>query len=103
VPFVVPDFHARYLAGRSVVVGCPKLDDLGHYAEKLQAIVREAHPRSLIVVRLEVPCCRGISQVAIAAALESGQNFPVEEHVVGTHGTIERTVVRTAKRACAER
>jgi Fe-S-cluster-containing hydrogenase component 2 len=90
VPFAVPDFHARYLAGRAVVVGCPKLDDLGHYAEKLAAIVDHARPRRLTVVRMEVPCCRGIVEVSLRAAKASGRSFPVDEHVVGIEGGIER-------------
>jgi ferredoxin len=102
VPFAVPDFHARYLSGRAVVVGCPKLDDLEHYAEKLEAIVREAAPRRLTVVRMEVPCCRGISQTAVNAALGSRISFPVEEHVVGIRGGIGRTVVRLNERTALE-
>lgn len=94
-PFAVPDFHARYLAGRAVVIGCPKLDDLPLYSDKLATMVREAHPRRLTVVRMEVPCCRGIAQAAIQAALSSGfDDFPVEEHIVGVRGGVERTVVR---------
>ena len=96
VPFAVPDFHARYLAGRAVVVGCPKLDDLGLYEEKLAAMVRVARPMRLTVLRMEVPCCRGLSQAAIQAALQRGQGFPVEEHVIGIGGGIQRTVVRAA-------
>jgi hypothetical protein len=64
VPFTVPDFHSRYLAGRAVLVGCPKLDDLEHYYEKLKAIFAEAAPRKITVLRMEVPCCGGIAQVA---------------------------------------
>lgn len=93
VPFAVPDFHARYLSGRAVVVGCPKLDDLSHYARKLKAIVQQARPRSLTIVRMEVPCCRGLAQVAVEAALESNTPISVEEHIVGVRGRIERAVV----------
>lgn len=95
VPFTVPDFHARYLQGRAVVVGCPKLDDLDHYAEKLAAMVREARPRRLTVLRMEVPCCGGIAQAAVQAALGSGQDFPVEVHTAGIRGGIERQVIRS--------
>jgi ferredoxin len=94
VPFAVPDFHARYLSGRAVVVGCPKLDNLSHYAQKLIAIVQQAQPRRLTVARMEVPCCRGIAQAGIQAALESNMPFPVEEHVVGILGGIKRQTVR---------
>jgi ferredoxin len=94
VPFAVPDFHARYLSGRAVVVGCPKLDDLSHYAQKLVEIVQQAQPRRLTVARMEVPCCRGIAQAAIQAALGSNSPFRIEEHVVGIRGSIERRTVR---------
>ena len=68
VPFAVPDFHERYLNGKAVVVGCPKLDDLQHYFEKLQAIFQTARPERVTVLRMEVPCCGGIAQAAIKAA-----------------------------------
>ena len=94
VPFAVPDFHARYLNVRAVVVGCPKLDDLSHYAQKLAAIVQQAQPRRLTVARMEVPCCRGIAQAAIQAAMGSNRPFPVEEHVIRIDGGIEREALR---------
>jgi ferredoxin len=93
VPFAVPDFHARYLTGRAVVVGCPKLDDLGHYRAKLAAMVQTARPRRLTVARMEVPCCRGITQATVEAAQASEPQLTVEEHVVGLRGSIERTLI----------
>jgi Pyruvate/2-oxoacid:ferredoxin oxidoreductase delta subunit len=94
VPFAVPDFHARYLGGRAVVVGCPKLDDLGHYAEKLALMVRQARLRRLTVVRMEVPCCRGLVDITLQASSQPGMEFPVEEHVAGIRGAITRRIVR---------
>ena len=95
VPFTVPDFHVRYLAGRAVLVGCPTLDDLGHYAERLAQVMQVARPQRLTVLRMEVPCCRGLSEVAVRAAEQPGLRFPVEEHVIGVRGGIvERRVLR---------
>jgi len=42
VPFAMADFHARFLHGRSVVVGCPKLDDPQKYVEKLADILDQS-------------------------------------------------------------
>jgi len=67
VPFAVPDFHSRYLKGRAVLVGCPKLDDLQHYLEKLKDIFKTAKPRKITVLKMEVPCCTGIAQAALMA------------------------------------
>jgi Pyruvate/2-oxoacid:ferredoxin oxidoreductase delta subunit len=97
VPFTVPDFHARYLTGRAVVVGCPKLDDLSHYAEKLRLMFEQARPARVTVVRMQVPCCRGLADIAVTAAQELG--IPVEEHVVGVQGGI--TQVRADRSAAA--
>ncbi len=86
VPFAIPDFHSRYLAGRVVLVGCPKLDDLDSYREKLAQIVTRAQPRSLTVLRMEVPCCGGIAQAALEARGE--RPIPTEVHVIGVGGAV---------------
>jgi ferredoxin len=88
VPFAVPDFHARYLHGRAVLVGCPKLDDLSHYAEKLRQVVQVARPRKITALRMEVPCCSGIARVTLQAAAWPGAGTPVEVHTVGIKGGI---------------
>ncbi len=88
VPFAVPDFHERYLNGKAVVVGCPKLDDLQHYFEKLQAIFETARPEKVTVLRMEVPCCGGIAQAAMKAAELTCPEMPVEVHTIGVGGDI---------------
>ncbi len=93
VPFTVPDFHKRYLTGRAVVVGCPKLDDLAHYQEKFKAIMESARPRKVTVLKMEVPCCGGISQAAIMARNEAAPGTPIEIHTIGIRGEIHRETV----------
>ena len=83
VPFAVPDFHARYLAGRAVVVGRPKLDDLAHYRKKLEAIFKQANPRSITVLRMEVPCCAAMAHVVTEARNEAVPECPLEIQVIG--------------------
>lgn len=89
VPFAVPDFHNRYLKERTVLVGCPKLDDLQYYYEKLKAIFDEAKPRRITVLKMEVPCCGGIAQAALQARDEINSKIPVEVHTIGIRGGIE--------------
>jgi len=88
VPFTVPDFHSRYLRGRAVLVGCPKLDDLPHYREKLKDIFAQARPRRIIVLRMEVPCCGGIAEATIQARNEIIPRTPLETHTIGIRGGI---------------
>lgn len=93
VPFAVPDFHQRYLAGRAALVACPKLDDLDFYREKLRLIVREAKPKSLTVLRMEVPCCAGIASAVIEARNAEAPDLPLEVHTVGVDGQISAETV----------
>jgi NAD-dependent dihydropyrimidine dehydrogenase PreA subunit len=88
VPFAVPDFHQRYLAGRAVVVGCPKLDDLEHYREKLREMLAQAKPRSVTVLRMEVPCCGGLAMAVAEARERALPGVPLEVHTVGVDGSI---------------
>lgn len=86
VPFATPDFHERYLAGRVVLVGCPKLDDLAHYREKLRAIFEQARPQSITVLRMEVPCCSGLAHAVTEARNAVVPDCPLEIRVVEIHG-----------------
>lgn len=99
VPFTVPDFHSRYLAGRAVLVGCPKLDDLNYYYEKLKAVFAEAAPRKITVLRMEVPCCGGIAQVAVQARNEIAPKTPLEVHTIGIQGGIHSDNIAAGKAA----
>jgi NAD-dependent dihydropyrimidine dehydrogenase PreA subunit len=88
VPFAYARFHDDLLAGRALVVGCPKLDDLGAYVEKLRSIVTGNELRSVTVVRMEVPCCGGISMAARRSVETSGKAIPFRDIVVGVDGTL---------------
>ena len=88
VPFAYARFHEELLDGRRVLVGCPKLDDLAAYAQKLAEIFRRAEPRSVTVARMEVPCCGGIAQAARQALTVSGSKATFEVVTVGVAGAI---------------
>lgn len=88
VPFAVPDFHSRYLEGRIVLVGCPKLDDLQSYYQKFRQMFAINQPRRITVLRMEVPCCGGIGQATVMARNESAPDVPVEIHTIGINGGV---------------
>jgi len=88
VPFALPDFHSRYLAGRPVLVGCPKLDDSDHYLEKLIEMFKTARPKRVTVLRMEVPCCGGLAWLAQEARQAAGLDFPLEIHTIGIQGGV---------------
>jgi Pyruvate/2-oxoacid:ferredoxin oxidoreductase delta subunit len=87
VPFAYANFHSDLLAGKVVVVGCPKLDDNKFYLEKLTDMFRTVDIKSITVVRMEVPCCGGIAMAARQALASSGKIIPYEDIVISIDGT----------------
>ena len=88
VPFALADFHKRFLGGRAVVIGCPKLDDTGRYIEKLAGIFSVSSPKSLTVVHMEVPCCTGLLAVARTALHMCGKNIPLRNVTISIRGQV---------------
>ncbi len=90
VPFAAADFHSRFLRSRPVVVFCPKLDDsYEEYADKLAAIIRENNVRSVTVLRMQVPCCRGAFTIAEEALRRAGRDdIKAKEIVISLKGEI---------------
>ena len=86
VPFAYPSLHQDVLTGRSIVVGCPKLDDLRFYEEKLTQIFRLNDIRSVTVVIMEVPCCSGLTHAVQRAIAVSEKHIPFENVVIGIQG-----------------
>ena len=85
--FACPDFHNRFLKGRAVLIGCPKLDGVS-YAEKLADIFAANDIRSITVARMTVPCCGGLSYAVQKAVELSGKQIPVKIAVIGTDGSV---------------
>ena len=87
-PFAFADFHTKLLPGKILLIGCPKLDDANVYVEKLGHIFANSGINSITIVRMEVPCCGGLTQIIKQALAISGANIPVMEVTVGISGDI---------------
>ncbi|MFC1890546.1 ATP-binding protein [Thermodesulfobacteriota bacterium] len=83
-----PDLHRKLLAGHTIAMGCPKLDDLEAHISRLAEILQGARPRSLTVAYMEVPCCYGFVTAAQEAVKRSGVDLPVGRIKVGRNGEI---------------
>ncbi len=88
VPFAMAGFHERFLRGRPIVIGCPKLDDPQAYIDKLAAMVQESSLRSLTVIHMEVPCCSGLCGIAKQALKDSGRDIPAGEVTISVDGRV---------------
>jgi hypothetical protein len=85
--YAYANFHQDFIKGHITLVGCPKLDAVD-YSEKLTAIIKNNHIRSVTVVRMEVPCCGGIEAAAKTALQNSGKFIPWHVVTIATDGTI---------------
>lgn len=88
-PVASADVHWRFLKGRSVVVACPKLDRTDPYAAKLGEIFKDKTIPKVLIVRMEVPCCGGLTRIVQEAHQLSGRHdLILEEVTVGLSGDI---------------
>ncbi|MDD3415057.1 MAG: 4Fe-4S binding protein [Lachnospiraceae bacterium] len=81
------NFHNKFIKNRITLIGCPKLDS-GDYAEKLTDILTNNDIKSLMIVRMEVPCCGGIENAAKEALQRSGKFIPWQVVTISTDGEI---------------
>ncbi len=91
VPFALPDFHERFLGGRTLAIGCPKLDEAEVYRHKLAEILRRNDIESVEVLHMEVPCCFGLVHLVGQALADSGKPVPASATRIGLEGDVQET------------
>lgn len=85
--FAYANFHNKFMQNKVTMIGCPKLDSV-NYAEKLTQIIESNNINSITVVRMQVPCCGGLSFATKTAIENSGKNIPCEVITVTSDGKI---------------
>jgi len=89
VPFAYANFHQDFIKGKVVVVGCPKLDDIQYYEEKLTEILKSNSIKSVTIPYMEVPCCFGLVKAAEDAVAASGKKIPLKKIKISIRGEIQ--------------
>jgi len=89
VPVAYPHFHRDFLAGRVIMMGCPKFDDVNGYVQKFTEVFQKAKPKSIKLAIMEVPCCGGMRMIVKEALKQAGMDIPMEEVVVSARGEIK--------------
>ena len=89
VPLAYANFHQDFLKEKAVVVGCPKLDDIQYYREKLTEILKTNPIKSVTVPYMEVPCCFGLVKATEDAIKASGKTIPLKKVKIGIRGEIK--------------
>lgn len=86
VPFAYADFHRCLLKDKILLVGCPKLDDVRVYQEKIIQILKQNRIKSITYAHMEVPCCFGLVSIIKDAILQSGEEIPFKEVIISIKG-----------------
>lgn len=85
--YAYANFHQDFIRDKITLIGCPKLDAVD-YSEKLTEIIRRNEIKSVMVVRMEVPCCGGIEYAMKTALRASGKFIPWQVVTITTDGRI---------------
>ena len=85
--FAMGGFHPDFLKGKSLGIGCPKLDEgQEEYVAKIKSWIDDAKINTLTVMIMQVPCCRGLLALAQKAASEATRKVPIKVIVTGVQG-----------------
>jgi ferredoxin len=91
VAYALGSYHTQFLRGKSIAIACPKLDtDTDVYVDKIHRLIDEANIKSLTIMVMEVPCCRGLVQIVEEARQRSKKKIPLKVIVVGIQGDIRK-------------
>ena len=86
MPFAYAGFHGTLLAGKSLIIACPKLDKTEPYREKLTGIFAQNDIKSVTVAVMEVPCCQGLVRLVQQTLHDSGKRMPITVEALSVAG-----------------
>ena len=87
VAYAAGNFHQQYLKGKTLLIACPKLDSNKEvYVEKIISLINNAGIKSITVLKMEVPCCGGLLQIAQLANQQASKQVPLECITIGING-----------------
>ena len=90
VAFSLGYFHNKYLKGKTLAIACPKLDsNTDIYIQKLTSLIDDAKVNTITVMKMTVPCCGGILQMAQIASQQASRKVPIKSVTVDINGKIQ--------------
>ncbi|HSG27363.1 MAG TPA: 4Fe-4S binding protein [Candidatus Krumholzibacterium sp.] len=90
-PFAYADFHRKFVKGRTLIMFCPKLDPyIDEYVEKLAVIFRDHRIKTITILKMEVPCCSGVTAIVRKALGAAGVDIEIKEITVSIRGSLIR-------------
>jgi NAD-dependent dihydropyrimidine dehydrogenase PreA subunit len=89
IAYSIGNFHQQFLKGKTLAIACPKLDGNKEiYVEKLIRLIDDSKINTITVMKMEVPCCGGLLQLAKMAMEQSSRKVPIKSITIGIQGEI---------------
>ena len=85
--YAYASFHESFMKDRITLIGCPRLDATD-YSEKIAEILHNNSIRSLLVLRMETPCCNELVSVLDKVLKRVAKEIPVQVVTLSTDGKI---------------
>jgi NAD-dependent dihydropyrimidine dehydrogenase PreA subunit len=87
--FAHGDFHRKFVAGKKMVIACPKLDQgTDIYIQKFIRLINEAEVNTITLAIMEVPCCGGLISMVQTAMAHAERSVPLKVAVISTRGEV---------------
>ncbi len=89
--FSAPGYLKGEIGEKKLLIGCPKLDGAPMYMEKFAEIFAGNDVKKVTCLRMEVPCCGGMTVILDQAIKSSGKKIPLDEVILGIKGDMLST------------
>ncbi len=83
-----PNIQKDFIAGKVVMMGCPKFDDQQLYIDRFTDFFRQSKLKSLTILIMEVPCCGAMVQIIKQAYDAVNPDLPVKQVIISTRGAV---------------
>lgn len=87
--FAYSQIHNKFMKNKVTIIGCPKLDNAEYYIDKLTEILSNHDIKSITVLRMEVPCCGGMTHIVKQAMLKAQKIVQFNEVIITIDGGIK--------------
>lgn len=85
--YAYANFHNDFMKNRVTLIGCPKLDAVD-YSTKLAQIFAVNDIKSIVLARMQVPCCGGMEYAVKNAIQLCGKGIPLQVVTISIKGQI---------------
>ena len=81
------DFKKKFIDGKGIIIGCPKLDDRSRFL-KIDQILENRDISKIEIIRMDIPCCSMLTGLMKDSVERSGKDIEITETVISRKGGV---------------